>query len=384
MKKQTVITIASAFIGFLILLLIVLWLLSIMKGKNYTYEQVEDKIIEATSTYYKNHPELLPSVDGKYNLAYETLVENGYIEPLNKLLKDGDTCSAEINVIKKELDYSYIPRLTCSDKYSTRQLYEQVLSDNDVVTEGAGLYHDENGEYYFKGKVTNNHVVFGTVPKDADISKAGQELVWQIISIDENHNIKMRAMLSFERTVYDNRYNENKKADVGYNDYETSVLKDFLKSFETRTDFLTSSQKAKLVKFNLCVNPRTEKDPSKDGSTECAVLSKDAMLFGTVSPYEYMRASIDPKCDSLTDKSCGNLNYMSNLDYASSWSTIAAAENTHQAYMFDGKSFMLSGVSNTKGVNLVVKLSEYTNFKSGDGTLENPYRVYKAPATKSK
>ena len=65
MSKKTVVIIASTFIGLLILLIFVLWILSITKHKYYTYQEVEQKLIEAAKTFYKENPEILPVNDGR-------------------------------------------------------------------------------------------------------------------------------------------------------------------------------------------------------------------------------------------------------------------------------------------------------------------------------
>ena len=162
MSKKTVIIIASSFIGVLVLLLLVLWIMTLINKRQYTYEEVENKMYDATVKYYKENPQDLPSNEGKSILSYNTLVEKEYIEPLKDLLKDGESCSAEVDVYKDELNYTYIPKLSCSDKYTTIELAEHIKKTTEVVPSGSGLYSDNNGGYYYKGKISNNYITVGS------------------------------------------------------------------------------------------------------------------------------------------------------------------------------------------------------------------------------
>ena len=164
MEKKTLFMLCGSVIAFLLILLFGVLLLSIFNPKYYTYEQAEQLIKEATEEYYQLNPAGLPVDDGKYNLSYEALVQAELIKPLNEVLEDGDTCSASITIVKQESIYSYIPILNCGDAYTTRSLVDKILADNQVVTQDSGLYQD-NGEYYFKGKVSNNYVAFGSYEK---------------------------------------------------------------------------------------------------------------------------------------------------------------------------------------------------------------------------
>ena len=372
MNKRNIIILGSSIIIVLVLLLLILWLLSIFGHRHLTYEQVESKMVNATEKFYKEHPEILPTVDGKSTLSYNVLVENGYIDPLNKLLQDGDSCSAETVVIKDGNNYNYIPKLTCADKYATKSLYEQVFANNDVVTSGSGLYRDENGEYYFKGKNLNNYVSLGV-----NTSKKDTALLWQILSIKDNQ-IKIRATFKSERTPFDTRYNEDKKYESGYNTFDNSTIKDFLTNLDKNSTFLSSEQRNILVRQNLCIGARSLSESSKDGSVECSTVTNEKYLFGLAAPYEYMRASLDDNCNVTDSKSCENLNFLIDEEnYTSTWTLTANSENTHEVLYFDGIQIQPSSARNNKTLLLTATISEYALYRSGDGSLENPYKLFK-------
>lgn len=374
MSRKTLIILGSSLIGLLILLLLFVWLLTVFSNHYYSYETVEEKIVEATEKYYNNNPEMLPIGNGKYNLSYNTLVEKEYIKPLNKMIKGGEKCTAEIIVINNDNKYSYVPKLSCNEVYETKELYKKVISDNVIVTEGSGLYKNENGEYYFRGKVNNNYVALGTTTG----RKNNYDILWQIISINPDNTIKMKALNHFEdRTPFDDRYNETKQSFFGYNEFKDSKLKDFLIKMGEEETFLTSIEKNKLVATNLCAGKRNEKDKTKDGSSECEVKTDERIIYGTMLPYEFMRASLDNNCKTAFDYSCSNFNYLANNNGSSEWSTIGDPINSYYVYSFVGSAYDTSAAKSEKYVYPVVTVSEFAFYKSGSGTEEDPYRLFK-------
>ena len=380
MSKKTIIILGSSIIGILVLLLLIVWLITVFKPRYYSYEKVEEKIIQASDDYFKKNPESIPANDGKYNLSYASLEQNGYIKPLNELLKDGDSCNAEILVIKNGNNLNFIPRLTCGENYQTKELYKQILSDNQVVTTGSGLYH-ANDTYFFRGKVENNYVALGSTTK----RKETIDNLWQIISIESDNTIRIKSLTRFEnKSSYDTRYNETKSNNVGYNDFKNSVFKDYLLKMQDDETFLTATEKSKLVAKKLCAGFRKEDDTSKTGASECSVKTDEAMLYGTMLPYEYIRASLDQNCKNVLDRSCANFNYLANTDISSEWSTIADPVNDYYAYAFSGTGYSASTAKNLKNVYPTVYLNEYALYKSGTGTKDDPYRLFKKESTTTK
>ena len=373
MTKKLIIILSSV-IGFIILLILIIWLITIFKPTYYSYEKVETKIVNATRAYYKKYPDLLPVVDGKYTLDYQTLVNEELIKPLNEILKDGDNCSSTIYVVKNEDSYSYIPLLNCGDKYETKELYRKVLQDNNVVTSGSGLYLSNNGEYYFRGKIENNYVMLGTYEN----SNKRYDLYWKIISIGNDNTLRLQAIKrSADRTPYDDRYNIDKDQRSGYNDFELSVLKQFLEKLGNDKDIFTAEERTLIVPQYLCSGKRKADDKTRDGSVECSKQTSNKMIFSTILPYEYIRASLDENCQSLKDTSCINYNYLVD-DYASSrWTITGDPSDSYHAYSFTGETFESSTASNEKYVYLVTNLNEFAIYKGGNGTLENPYRIVK-------
>ena len=375
MDNKKLIIIGSSVIGVIVLLLIALWLVSIFGGKKLTYEQTEEKIIEAADKYYKDNPMMLPTSDGDFTLSYQTLVNNNYIKPLSELLKDGDKCSAEVTVSSQNSSYSYIAFLNCPGNYETKEL-RSVLT-NSVVTSGEGLYNN-NGTYYYRGENINNYIIIGMSGNE----KKEQSVTGRIMSVESDGTIKIILDTKTENTyVWDDRYNETRLGNDGYNIFEKSRIKDTLKLLETEnkedsdTLILSNKVKSKLVSKQLCIGIRAEDDTSKDGSTECSVLSTDTYLFSLMTPYEYMRASMDENCKTLNDLSCSNYNYIASYNQGSEWLLTATNQNNYKSYAFTGSSLSLSKTSSSKKLRFIVSLNKHTFYKSGTGTSADPYVI---------
>lgn len=375
MDNKKLIIIGSSIIGVIVLVLIILWLISIFGGKKLSYEQVEEKIVASAEKYYKDNPTMLPTADGDYTLSYQTLVDNNYIKPLSDLLKDGANCSAKVTVNAQNSAYSYIVFLNCPGKYETKELKNIITGS--VVTSGDGLYND-NGTYYYKGENVNNYIIIGMSGNE----KKEKSVTGRIMSVENDGTIKVRLDTKTENTyVWDDRYNETKVSNDGYNIFEKSRLKDTLKLLETEnkdssdTLLLSSKIKSKLVSKNLCIGIRKETDTTKDGSTECSVLSKDTYLFSLMTPYEYMRASMDENCKILSDLSCSNYNYLSSSNQGSEWLLTATDQNNYKSYSFTGTSLILSKASTFKRLRFIVSLNKHTFYKSGTGTSTDPYII---------
>lgn len=198
--------------------------------------------------------------------------------------------------------------------------------------------------------------------------------VWRILGIDEKGNIKLLSLTGFkEKTVYDDRYNVETAKTSGYNDYAGSKLKDFLIRMSNEDTFLTNEEKQKLISQQLCIGKRKLTDEINDGSIECSELSEE-VLYGTITPYEYIRASLDENCKKVSDRSCGNFNFLY-VGGSSSWSITSIPDNSYQSYTLVGDVFEAVKPNLNKKVYPTVYVSSRTLYKAGTGTIDDPYRL---------
>lgn len=373
MNKKTIVIIGSSIVGLIVLLLIVVWIISVVKPHYYTYEVFETKVTEAAKSYYKSNPTALPTADGEYNMSYSTLVEGNYIKPLNEMLKDGDKCTIQIVVTKYADNYSYIPYLNCPGSYETKEFYKVVSENNPVVETGSGLYSDGNGGYYFRGEVNNNYVQFGTYGKN---KKDQKPYLWQIVSIESDGSVKIKSTVGTDdRYAWDDRYNEEKHSSYGYNDFEISRLKDTLIALAGNDKVLSDTYKNKLVAKELCVAKRTTADTTKDGSTECSIKSTNKYLFGTLTPYEVMRASLDENCKVAGNYSCSNYNFLASKLETTGWS-ITGVDGTSDSSFYSIKGYFVSSkCSGQRKLYVTTHINKRAFYKSGTGTSADPYII---------
>ncbi|NLC47742.1 MAG: hypothetical protein GX758_00070 [Tenericutes bacterium] len=367
-SKKTLVIAGVSIIGFLISILVIVWIFSLFKPNYISYEKFEEKVITATKKFYSDNPTLLPINDGEYSILYSTLQDNNYISPLNELLEDGDKCTIEIKIIKYEENFSYIPYLNCPGSYETKELYKVITDNNSIVISGDGLYRANDNSLYYKGDIKNNYLMFGSIDNEKNI-------LWRIISIDSDNNIKIIRTTATEETyTWDDRYNINKSSTTGYNDFEVSRLKETLQSFGTSELILTDALKSKLVAKNLCVGKRNIKDTDNSGNIECSIMSEDKYLFGALSTYEYLRASLDENCNKISDKSCINYNYLPGF-FKSTWAITANNDTTHKVFYFSNSEVSDSTASNSKKIMVVTNLNNRVLYKSGNGSLSDPYII---------
>lgn len=371
--KKKLIIIGCSIIGFVVVILLASFVISIVKPHYYSYEEVEEKIKSAVKSYYESNPSMVPVNDGEYTVQYSTLEEGKFIKPLNEILKDGDNCSVNITVSKSGDNISYLPYLTCPGSYETKELYKVIKENNPTVSEGSGLYENENGGYYFRGEVKNNYVTFGTI----DVNDTDYPYLWRILSIESDNTIKLMATLTdSDFHVWDDRYNEGKESDWGYNTFELSRAKETLKNLENNTNIANDLMKNALVSKELCVGKRKVNDTTKDGSVECSIMSTDKFMFGLITPYEYMRASLDENCKTLDSESCSNYNFLYSRKN-NTWTLTAedSEDNDFNVYYLYKYAFKSSRAALDKPFMPTAYLNSRALFKSGNGTSDDPYVI---------
>ena len=189
----------------------------------------------------------------------------------------------------------------------------------------------------------------------------------------------MRATVAAPgKTYYDDRYNVTKNSNSGYNTFKTSLLRDYLIQLAESEEFLTADQKKNLIETTVCDMPRSFEDNTKDGSTECSNENPDKLLFTTITPYEYMRASIDENCIHAKDRSCANYNFLTTFgEYGNEWTVTPYTGSDYEVFTYEGGNFNVVKAKTKKNVYVVTTLSSLTRYVSGTGTKTDPYVIIK-------
>lgn len=346
-----------------IVVVIVLFLgiriIKLFKGTALSFEKIESKMVDAAEKYYDENSHLLPGDEvSQSEISISTLVETGYIKELDSYLEKGVDCTGKVVLLKNGSHYTFVPKLNCGGDYTTNTLATKITSKANVVTKGDGLYENTN-EYIFRGEKVNNYVQF-----------AGK--LWRILRVTKDNEIRLIQDDSFAQVDWDNRYNENDRTSSGFNKFEVSRIKDDLEALYNGTTF-TAIDKAKIVPKPLCIGSRQEKDITRDGSTECSVLTEDSYALGLLQINEFIVASIDSGCTDLTKRQCSNYNYLSNYDNRF-WTITPDKDSTSSVYHIDYLPESVKARSYAY-IKLVINISGNVNYTKGNGTLEKPYIV---------
>lgn len=358
MQKKLVKYIIFGVVG-LVLLFVILFIIKLIIGNKLPFDKIEAKMVKAADSYYKANPDLLPESEvSATELNVTTLAEAGYMKPLEKYLDEEVSCTGKVMILKNGSYYTFVPKLNCGGDYTTNSLVKKITSKSNIVESGDGLY-EENGEYIYRGEKLNNYVSF-----------AGKN--WRIIKITKDNEIRLIQDDFFEQQDWDNRYNDSQRSNSGINDYNVSRIKDDLAEIYNGTTF-SATDKAKIVPKNLCIGKRAENDTTKDGSTECSVLTDELLPLGLLQANEYLVSSLDSGCTDLTKKQCTNYNFLANYE-RHYWTLTGNSANTAHVYYIDRLPQSLNA-SSYAVIKLVINVSGEVNYIKGNGTLENPYII---------
>lgn len=354
--NKKLITYIGGAIGAVILIFVILFMVKLCSGGKLSYEKIEEKMVAASKKYYSEENHKLPLVDEKSTVTADVLSDGKYMKPLSKVTKKDISCTGEVVVTYNGKEYNYMPYLDCGKDYKTTKLYEELIKDENLVTEGSGLYY-LNNKYIYRGEYVNNYIKFNGS-------------LWRIISIDNDGKVEILQEENSQKSKWDDRYNINRKNSTGITEYDVSRI------HETLISNLNSFNKEDLGRLSiqsLCIGGRTEQQTGKDGSLEC-LKKLDGEYFGLLRADEFLQASIDINCNKVEDMSCKNYNYLSDSQKAF-WLLTPDSSVTHLAYKLSAGQINRS-TANTDGyVRMTAVLHSNVLYKSGNGTKEKPYLI---------
>ncbi len=348
-------------VGIIVILIIIIGIASCaMKDKMLDYMTVEDKMVAATKSYYKDNEDLMPTSGVEEVIMMDTLVNAKYIKPFTRMLTDGANCSGEVKVKNIDGIITYTPYLNCGSAYYSLELYKKIATEANVVVEGDGLYKVEDS-YIYRGQNVDNFVSFA-------------DKIWRVVKITpENETVLIEFKIDNRNSyVWDDRYNADRKSNSGINDFAVSRLKDsMLNLYET---YFSDENKVKLALFDLCVANRGESQVIADGKIECSTMDRDTYI-GLLDIYDYMGASLDKTCTAPKDMSCQNYNYLGEAN-RTWWLMTGNADYSYEAYMIKTSGAIEAVQCNNRaGIRPVIKLKSDIFLRGGSGTEENPYLV---------
>lgn len=362
MDKKKLIYILSGVMGGIILLIAIIFLISSLGGKKLSYERIEDKLKSGAISYFKDNKDSLPKENGQsVTIEAGTLVGGKYIKELSEMVKEGVSCSAKVVVTKNGDNYLYSPMLNCGEAHQTKKLTDVIMSQNEVVTTGNGLYA-EGDNYRFRGEYINNYVQL-------------DESLWRILDIDKDGYIRLiyAGKSTDETYVWDDRYNIDRDEYVGINDYAVSRIKETLTIIDINNKYIKADTKEKLAYKDWCIGKRSSTNLEINNDEECETLVEN-QLFGLPYIVDYISASIDPNCKTIKDQSCRNYNYILKMQM-SSWTLTGQTDKSQKVYTVSSGGYSVTDASNEKAIRPTVYLSNNNLYLSGDGTQGNPYKL---------
>lgn len=359
--KKKLLIIAGGIIAFVILIVIILLIYNAIFGK-ITYKDIENKILNASKEYYKEHSELLPKNENEEVTTTDTaLTAAGYLDSMSELTKDMDgiTCTATVIVSYAGGEYRYTPLLNCGDKYSTQTLVSYIKTNEKTVFTGEGLY-ELNSELVYRGENPNNYVSFS--------GKA-----WRIVKI-ANDKAVLILDEKFTRTIWDDRYNTDKDRSDGINNYSVSRIRESLNDLYQGDTLFKKETKNLVSVHTLYTGKRYETDNYNDGSIEKSEIL-DNQYLGLLPLYDYLNASIDDNCYSAITNSCSNYNYLNHYSY-NWWTLTGDTSNTYKVYRISSNGTVSTLRASSNGyIRPVIYLAKDALYVSGNGTEQNPYTI---------
>ena len=362
-QRKKMIKFMGIFMVVVIVIILIILLCSALIKKSYTYEQIETVLQTAAENYFDDNKEQLPQAEDQIvEIDVANLVAGEYMKELVEYTGEDRTCtSATVQVEKVGNDYLYTPMLSCGTDYQTKLLYQEITQEKNIVTTGYGLY-SQNGIYAYRGETVNNYVKM-------------DNSLWRIVKITADNNIVLiKEDKIIEQVAWDDRYNVNLGYTSGINNYDTSRIRENLKTIykgNEDLEILSSNDKKKLVSYNVCVGKRDAAAEGSDNTIECSAVIQNEKI-GLLTIADYINASIDPSCKTASSESCQNYNYLNN--YSKWWTGTANPAKTNETYQIDS-SGLIKSINTCTYAELrpVVTLNNKALFKSGKGTEKKPY-----------
>lgn len=350
--------------GFLVLIIVILFGGAIVYNKFFykrSYSEIEGIMVDAAKSYFAKNQDALPQ---NYNdlvvLSDDDLVSKDEMKTIQEYLKDESiSCSGSVTVTNINGKYRYTPNLDCGNQHKTITFMNYIEASVPVVENGNGLYQ-LNEELVYRGDNVNNYIQF-----------SGK--IYRIVKFSQNQAVIIYTDdTKLQNMVWDDRYNIEKNANMGINDYSVSKVRDYLNSLYDENTLISDENKLLAVAHSLNLGKRSNKDTDKTGTIE-KTATLENQFIGLLPLSDFLNASLDSNCSASTSRSCQNYNYLSKYKY-NWWIMTANSANTYQVYRISGYAASTTA-SNTAYVRPVLYLSKDALYVSGDGTKDNPYIV---------
>lgn len=333
-------------------------------GGKTTHENYENKMITAAGKYLKSEKKE-PITEGEVvKVKLSKLIDSGYIKSTEKALDD-ESCDGSVVVRRNGASVdsnnggylNYTVSLEC-DKYKTVTLNSKI--EENVVTEGSGLYETSEG-YIFKGNKVNNYINFYGVN-------------YRIMSIDNSGILKLiKSEPEIISRIWDNKYNIEADHSYGKNLYKDSSILTYLLNDYNNVKKFSVDAKKHMVAYDACVGKRPIGDNSINRATDCSEKLENQFI-SLLNVSDYAMASSDENCTTVSAKSCNNYNYLSGVA-SSGWTMNVVSDNTYDVYYIANGIAEAQTANSYSEYNLVIYMDGNEKYIEGAGTETSPYII---------
>ena len=362
LKLNPIARTASIFLGvFLLIVIIIILIASCSKDRTYTYSELENKMVDLAKARYKNKKNDLPKNDkDMIEISLQSFIDNGNLKSTQEITTKKSVCTGNVKIINNNGYYLYIPYLDCGNDYKTTTIHDILTQDENIVTNGNGLYFINN-EYIFKGDNVNNFISLNNT-------------LYRILKINEDETIRIIDLTKRNSIIWDNRYNVDKKSNIGINNFYynnlNSRIKDTIESIYNNE--FTDSMKSFFVNSQICIGKRSINDNVFDNNIECSDEIEN-YPFSLIKANEFYMASLDVNCTSYNSPSCSNYNYLTEIN--NTWTITADKDSSYKVYKISGNDLTLSNASSSSSVKIVTTLNKDLIVEKGTGTQTDPYVI---------
>ncbi len=344
--------------GVLLFIIVIVFIVFNILNHRISYEALEQKLASVAEQYMNDHPDNFPSAENPtYVVSASTLVENKYLKPLQKYVKDS-SCTANVNVVYENGVFLYEPYLTCNS-FHTEKLVDELKKDNNISSTGDGLY-EMNGEFVYRGQDPHNYLEFA-------------EQIFRIVKVNSEGKIIIipNELNNKDYGVWDDRYNTETQSQKGVNNLAISrILSKINDIYEERY----KEYEKFLTPFTICAGKRAQIDLDNSGAIECATPLTDQKI-GLLPLYDVINASLDSTCVNASNKQCQNYNYLI-TNQNRWWTATADTATTHDVYSINSSGVIVSDDASYSGsYRYTLALSKNILWKSGHGTKTDPYQI---------
>ena len=123
-----------------------------------------------------------------------------------------------------------------------------------------------------------------------------------------------------------------------------------------------------------CAHPRSTTDQDKTGAIDCTTIVETKLSM--LSVYDYMNVSLDTLCVDTTSQSCRNYNYLATTK--NKWWFLNGTDDKTDTVFSASQTGVITAerASSKKDIRPVVTIPSDLLYKSGEGTINNPFTFY--------